>query len=69
MESTKEKKIEEEFKDFKPTYHERKLDICGICQKKYNVVNGETIKSLIVYDYNRNRMTWDWTCISINRKR
>ena len=27
----------EEFKDFKPTYHERKLDICGICQKKYNV--------------------------------
>jgi hypothetical protein len=37
--------------------------------QKYNVVNGETIKSLIVYDYNRNRMTWDWTCISINRKR
>ena len=26
-------KNKEEFKDFKPTYQERKLDICGICQK------------------------------------
>lgn len=33
--------------------------------KRYDVENGETIKSLIVYDYNRKKMTWDWTCISI----
>ena len=37
-------KQEEEFKDFKPTYHERKLDICGICQKKYNVTELSEMK-------------------------
>ena len=36
--------------------------------RKYNVENGETIKSLIVYDYNKKKLIWDWTCISINKK-
>ena len=45
MESIPIKK-EEEFKDFKPSYHERKLDICGICQKKYNV--GDRIPRILV---------------------
>ena len=35
-----------EFKDFKPSYHERKLDICGICKKKYNV--GDRIPRILV---------------------
>ena len=45
MELTSNNKVEE-FKDFKPTYHERKLDICGICQKKYNV--GDRIPRILV---------------------
>ena len=45
MESITIQKVEE-FKDFKPSYHERKLDICGICQKKYNV--GDRIPRILV---------------------
>ena len=45
MESISNKNTEE-FKDFKPTYQERKLDICGICQKKYNV--GDRIPRILV---------------------
>ena len=37
---------DEEFKDFKPTYKERKLDICGICKKTYNV--GDRIPRILV---------------------
>ena len=44
MESKKLKK--EEFKEFNPTYHERKLDICGACRKKYNV--GDRIPRILV---------------------
>ena len=36
----------EEFQDFKPSYHERKLDICGVCKKKYNV--GDRIPRILV---------------------
>lgn len=35
--------------------------------RKYDIQNGEIVKSLVVYDYNRNRETWDWTCVSIKR--
>ena len=35
---------------------------------RYKLHDNESAKSLIVYDYNRRRETWDWTCISINKK-
>ena len=35
--------------------------------RKYNLQNNETIKSLIVYDYNRKKDSWGWTCVSINK--
>ena len=34
---------------------------------RYNLSDGEQVKSLVVYDYNRKKNLWDWTCISINR--
>ena len=35
--------------------------------KKYNVVDGETIKALVVYDYDRKKENWNWVCISVKR--
>ena len=35
--------------------------------RRYNIQDGEIIKSLVVYDYNRNSATWDWRCVSINK--
>lgn len=35
--------------------------------KKYNVQNGEKVKSLIVYDYDKKKDSWNWVCINIKR--
>jgi transcription termination factor Rho len=35
--------------------------------RKYNLLNNEAVKSLVVYDYNRRKETWNWTCVSINK--
>jgi len=37
--------------------------------RKYGIQDGETIKSLVVYDFNKKREVWDWSCISINKKK
>lgn len=37
--------------------------------KKYNLQNNETIKDLVVLDYNKKKESWDWTSISINRRK
>lgn len=36
--------------------------------KKYNLQNSESVKSLIVYDYNKRNEAWGWICVSINKK-
>ena len=35
--------------------------------RKYGLQDGEVVKGLIVYDYNKKKETWGWTCISINK--
>lgn len=35
--------------------------------QRYNVVNNERIKALVVLDYNRKKDNWNWVCISIKR--
>lgn len=35
---------------------------------RYKLHDNESAKSLIVYEYNRRKEMWDWTCISINKK-
>jgi hypothetical protein len=37
--------------------------------RKYCLQDNETVKSLVVYDYNRKKESWDWTCVSINKKK
>lgn len=36
--------------------------------RKYDLHDNETIKSLIVLDYNRKKESWEWACVSINKK-
>ena len=36
--------------------------------RKYDIQDGEVVKGLIVYDYNKKKEAWGWTCISINKK-
>lgn len=35
--------------------------------QKFNVCNGESIKTLIVYDYDKKKETWNWVCLTIKR--
>lgn len=34
---------------------------------KYNVSDGEQIMSLIVYDYDKKKNSWNWVCLSVKR--
>lgn len=46
------------------------IDNCfipGNIIQKYKVVNGEQIKALVVYDYNKKKEGWNWVCISIEK--
>ena len=36
--------------------------------RKHDLHDNEAIKSLIVLDYNRKKESWEWTCVSINKK-
>lgn len=33
--------------------------------KKYNVVNGETVDGLLVFDYDKKKNSWNWICVRI----
>lgn len=35
--------------------------------QKYKVTDGESLKALVVYDYNNKKDSWNWVCISINK--
>ena len=35
--------------------------------KKYKLKNGDKIKSLIVYDYNKKKNAWNWVCVNIKK--
>lgn len=35
--------------------------------KKFELKNREHIKALAVYDYNKNKATWNWVCVSVKR--
>lgn len=37
--------------------------------RKHDLHDNEGIKSLIVLDYNRKKESWEWTCVSINKKK
>ena len=35
----------------------------------FNVQNGEQVKCLAIYNYNRRNDNWDWTCVTIIRRK
>ena len=32
---------------------------------KYGISDGQTVKSLIVYDYDKKKEEWNWICLKI----
>jgi tetratricopeptide (TPR) repeat protein len=34
---------------------------------KYNLKNGDNIRSLIVYDYDKKKESWNWVCVNIKK--
>ena len=48
-------------------YGNQKAYVSPQTVNKYHVTDGENVRSLIVYDYDRKREKWDWVVTSINR--
>ncbi len=48
-------------------YEKEKIFISPATVSKYNLKDGEIIKALVVYDYNRKKEKWNWVCISVKR--
>ena len=36
---------------------------------RYNVVDGQNVRCLIVYDYDKSKNSWSWVCLSIKNIR
>lgn len=48
-------------------YANEKAFVAPNTVNKYNVTDGETIKALVVYDYDKKKEKWNWICLSIKR--
>lgn len=48
-------------------YGDQKAFVSPQIVNKYHVTDGENVKCLIVYDFDRRREKWNWVVISINR--
>ena len=35
--------------------------------RKYDLKNGDNVKSLIVYDYDKKKAVWNWVCINVKK--
>ena len=35
--------------------------------RKYDLKNGDKVKSLIVYDYDKKKEAWNWVCVNIKK--
>lgn len=35
--------------------------------KKFNLKNGDNVKSLIVYDYDKKKESWNWVCVNVKK--
>jgi hypothetical protein len=36
---------------------------------KHGIVDGQTVKSLVVYDYDKKKDSWNWVCLNIYKKK
>lgn len=66
VEGTVKKRTDKDFAFLKTTNGD--FYISPQLVRKYNLQNNEVVRSLVVYDYNRRKENWDWTCVSINKK-
>lgn len=48
-------------------YGDEKAFVAPNTVNKYNVKDGEFIKALVVYDYDRKKEKWNWICLSVKR--
>ena len=48
-------------------YDSQKAFVSPQTVNKYHVQDGESVKCLIVYDYDKKKDNWNWVVISINR--
>ena len=48
-------------------YGDQKAFVSPQIVNKYHVTDGENVKCLIVYDYDKKKEKWNWVVISINR--
>lgn len=48
-------------------YGNEKAFVAPPVASKYNVKDGETVKCLIVYDFDKKKNSWNWVVISVNR--
>lgn len=35
--------------------------------RKYGLKNGDKVKSLIVYDYDKKKEAWNWVCVNVKK--
>ena len=47
---------------------DKKCFVSPATVSRYGVSDGQKVKCLIVYDYNKKRESWSWVCLSINNK-
>ena len=66
VEGTVKKRTDKDFAFLKTTNGD--FYISPQLVRKYNLQNNAVVRSLVVYDYNRRKENWDWTCVSINKK-
>ena len=43
--------------------NKKHIFISPVLVNQHQIQGGEKLKSLIVYDYNRKKETWGWTCV------
>lgn len=48
-------------------YGNEKAFISPNVVSKYNVVDGESVKCLIVYDFDKKKNSWNWVVVNVNR--
>ena len=48
-------------------YGNEKAYISSYTVNKFNVVNGESVKCVIAYDFDKKKNSWNWVVISVNR--
>lgn len=50
-------------------YEKEKAFVSPNNASKFKVSNGETVNSLVVYDFDKKKDSWNWVCVTINKNK